>query len=220
MAALAAVVFLCVQFGLLLHHANQTLTKLDPIVSSLGTVTANINKTLDEINRPCGGHASCGSLADLNKTLGTLRGVLGVVEVAAKHENDQLYALDAQERVLYSDLHTTLVAGQNTLGRSADLLTTANTTVQGLQPVLAETEIAVAQLQTTLGSVNTLVTDPDIPKTLAAVQKTSEQTAATMGNINKTSSDVKDAVHSYLHPSWPHRIFSWSLAVVHALNPL
>jgi chromosome segregation ATPase len=219
MAALAAAVFLCVSVGLMALKARTTLTKLDIAIAGSASITANINKTLDEINRPCSQQASCGTIADINRTLAPLRSAIGQIEVAARHENAQLSTLDAQERTLYTDLHTTLVAGQTTLGRSADLLTTANTTVQGLQPVLVESEIAVAQLQTTLDSVNTLVKDPALTATLKAVQATSEQTAATMSNVNKTSSDVKDAVHAYLHPTWFKVTTDWVLKIAKVFNP-
>ena len=43
----------------------------------------------------------CGTLADVNRTLHTIRGTFGQIEVAAKHENAQLTKLDSQEKTLF-----------------------------------------------------------------------------------------------------------------------
>jgi hypothetical protein len=223
-AALAAVTFLCITMSMLVIKAKATLTKLDTAIASASSITANINKTLDEINRPCGGHASCGTIADFNRTLASVRGAVGQVEVAAKHENAQLSTLDAQEKTLYSDLHATLnnvnefaVTGRQTelaLQGSIDL-TTMNT-----QPILAEAHESLAELTVSLTSLNAVISNQDIPKTLAGLQKTTEATQGTMRNIQATTGDVKDAVHNYLHPKWWQSVVSWSLKIGHALNPL
>jgi hypothetical protein len=51
----------------------------------------------------------CGTLADVNRTLATVRGTFGQVEVAARHEDRNLTDYDAQERQLYADIHATTV---------------------------------------------------------------------------------------------------------------
>jgi glutamate mutase epsilon subunit len=206
-AALAAVTFLCITMSMLVIKAKATLTNLDMVIASTSSITANINKTLDEINRPCGGHASCGTIADFNRTLATLRGTLGIVEIAAKHENAQLYALDAQERILYSDLHATLLAGQTTLGRSADLLATLNQTGKDTQPVIAEAHTSLAKLTESLENMNKLIADPAIPATIHSAQTIAANTASATGHLDAASKDAQTWLHGVLHPTWPTRIY-------------
>ena len=195
-----------------IEHADISLTKLD-------SVSDNMNRTLDEINRPCSGKAPCGTLSDVNKSLETLRGTMGQFEVAARHENKQLSTLDEQEQVLYADLHSTLVVGQGALNESAQLMKTTNATVAKIQPVLNETQKAVAGVTVAVGNVNVLVTDPNLAKTMQNVQESTKATTITMQSVQKTSGEVQIAVHGYLHPSWARSTANWTLKVVRAVNP-
>jgi hypothetical protein len=95
-------------------------------------ITNEIDATLDNVNRPCGaadasdeGVSSrpfkpCGTLADVNKALSTIRGTFGQIEVAANHEDKNLTTLDTQEAQLYADFHLT-TTNLNTLVSSPDV---------------------------------------------------------------------------------------------------
>ena len=196
--------------------AKQTLTNLDTAIASTSSVTANLNKTLDAINRPCSMTAPCGTLADIDRTLATARGALGQVEVAAKHENSQLSTLEAQERTLYGDLHSTLghvdsfvIAGTNSIN-----LTSMNT-----QPVLAEAHNSLAELTVSLTSLNKVVADPAIPATLKATQKAAEATADSMVEVKAMATEGHQWLHSMLHPTWPGRAYHTGLDLLRSLKP-
>jgi hypothetical protein len=63
-------------------------------------------KALQVVNRNCdGGKEACGTLADVNQTLHTIRGTFGQIETAAKHENAELTTLDSQKKTLFDDVH-------------------------------------------------------------------------------------------------------------------
>lgn len=109
---------------------------------------------------------------------------------------------------------TTSTANESTL------LATTQQTAQNIQPILIESKAVAVELHSTLQSVNKLVSDPALPIVLKNVQDTTKATSVAMKNVDDTSADVKQVVHNYLHPTWPHKIFSWTLLVVHALNPL
>ena len=80
---------------------------LSRVPNQLSEVTGNINNTLALVNRICL-PGPCGILADVSKTLNTVRGTFGQIEVAANHEDRNLTTLDSQESQLFVDTHTTL----------------------------------------------------------------------------------------------------------------
>lgn len=119
-------------------QAVSTLKSVDTTVKSVGKqATASlrgVNQTLDGINRLCGVPGKpCGTLADVNRTLASVRGTVGQIEVAARHENRNLDTLDEQEKQVVADLHTTSI-NLNALVASPDvqrfLKASADTSVQ------------------------------------------------------------------------------------------
>jgi len=128
------------------------------VTDKVGGVLDGAAATLDAVNRPCAAaqvpytveatpvaiihDASstpraavkpCGTLADLNRTLATVRGTFGRIEVAANHEDRNLASLDAQEAQLYADTHASITSF-NSLLSSTDvtrfLKSSADTSVQ------------------------------------------------------------------------------------------
>jgi hypothetical protein len=90
----------------LLQAATGTVKAATPAVSGLAVTEGKINAVVDltshRINDLCGPDAPCGTLADVNRTLATLRGTSGQVErsliVFNQHEGD----LFTQESAAYS----------------------------------------------------------------------------------------------------------------------
>ena len=158
------------------------------------TAVAGFAGIEETINRPCGGGRPCGTLADVAKTLGTIRGTAGQLEIAAHHEDTRLDALDAQETGLYGDTHTLLTRGSTALE-------TANATIAGLQPVEAQLNLEAKQLNVATANLNVLLTNPDIP---AAISSTN----SALGHINATVADTQQAVHDWLHPTWPRKVWN------------
>lgn len=126
-------------------QATSTLRTLDAVgkqataslkvTDKVGKVLDGALATLDGVNRPCNVWVEvpsaaadegvqvtkpCGTLADVNRTLATVRGTVGQIEVAARHENSNLTNLDAQEKQLYTDVHTT-TTNLNALVASPDI---------------------------------------------------------------------------------------------------
>lgn len=81
---------------------NGAVNGLKPVEANLVAVTNSLNKTVLAVNSPCGGGHPCGLLADTAKTLNTVRGTFGQIEIAANHENRNLSNLDIQEAQLFS----------------------------------------------------------------------------------------------------------------------
>lgn len=171
---------------------------LAPTTVKLNAAIDSANSTLVAINRPCPGPqdkvAACGTLADLNRTLATVRGTFGVIEVAANHEDKQLATLDAQERQLFADIHktiessnTTLQAVTQTAQSAAKVLDTANATIADLQPV----EEAVAS---TAKHVDAVVADQNIPVMMANTQRITADAA-------RITKDAADEADKLAHPN-------------------
>ncbi|MGP8269119.1 MAG: hypothetical protein ACLQLH_03550 [Terracidiphilus sp.] len=92
------------QAAAMLQTTNHTIAAAQPVLAKLGV-------TADRLNAGCD-PAPCGTLVDVNRTLATVRGTFGQIEIAARHEDRNLTTLDQQEVTLFNDFHS--LAGQGT----------------------------------------------------------------------------------------------------------
>jgi len=69
---------------------------------NLKAVTAGLNSSVAEINAPCHIGESCGTLADVNRTLGSMRLAAGQVTAFSLREQTQVDAINKQEVQLAS----------------------------------------------------------------------------------------------------------------------
>ncbi|HEY5054673.1 MAG TPA: hypothetical protein VII58_00845 [Acidobacteriaceae bacterium] len=116
------------------------IKRVDPILLNVKDDTAKLGVAIDltshRLNDLCPGAKTadaalhpCGTLADLNRTLATFRGVGGEVEKAAIHENKNLTTLDTQEAALFADFHGTAVKVDAILETSNGRLASPDVTV-------------------------------------------------------------------------------------------
>lgn len=82
--------------------------KLGPALDALKDDETKLGDSIDRVNAPCV-PGPCGTFADVGKTLNTVRGTFGKIEIAANHEDRNLGTLDAQEAQLYLDFHGTAI---------------------------------------------------------------------------------------------------------------
>jgi hypothetical protein len=139
-----------------LNQVQSTLVTAQPVMTGLAASTKQVDVTLARLNgailqlqRPCvvknikgtpfftdtyteDAVMPCGLFADTADVMKTVRGAFGQVEVAARHENQNLTTLDKQEAQLFTDLHTLLVDG-HTLLVSANTLLTDKDVVEFIQ---------------------------------------------------------------------------------------
>jgi hypothetical protein len=92
---------------------DHQLATVGPVVQQLGGAIGDLSRdeaklgaSLDLVNARCV-PGPCGTIADVGKTLNTVRGTFGQIEVAANHEDRNLTTLDAQELQLFTDFHGT-----------------------------------------------------------------------------------------------------------------
>lgn len=167
--------------------AGAGVLALFAVVFALGTIgwrvmTApqlpDLAPTLQAINRPCPGKgekhpAPCGTLADVNRTLASIRGTFGQIELAANHENANLTALDMQERQLAQDAHQTLQQAAGAIGGVQAAVTTANAQMEYVGPLLESLRAS----------------SDAVPPTLAAVQGMAVQGGAAFGSLRDLAAD-------------------------------
>lgn len=79
-------------------------------------------------------------------------------------------------------------------------LKAAQESIDGIKPVEENMSATLLALQKTSTDINTLVP----PLTVLA-----NNSASAMGHIDATTADVQTAVHTYLFPSWPKRVWSF-----------
>lgn len=119
--------------------------KLGPVLDNLKDDTAKLGSSIDRVNAACV-PGPCGTIADVGKTLNTVRGTFGQIEFAANHEDRNLTTLDRQEAALFADFHGTA--------------TRANTSLDTFNTLLANPNLALI-----------LQNGGDISTTTAAVEK-------------------------------------------------
>jgi hypothetical protein len=181
----------------------QVSARVDGAISQLkvSATIAGMNQTLDAINRPCGNGKPCGTLADVAKTLGTIRGAAGQIEVAANHEDKRIDQFDAQEATIYTNTNASLL-------QLREDLKTANTTIAGLQPVFVGLGKDAAALQLTTESADTLISNPQIPVILNNTAAATGHVQQAAGHLDAATADVQQAVHQALHPTVVHKVLS------------
>lgn len=192
---------LCMVISLFVYHVNQSLTKADALVVDTSATVKRADLLIKQA-----------SYLTLQSGL-----TMNQVRLESIHESLVLDQTNKQVSKTLTDLDSFVLT--STQGESK-LLATANETVQNVNPVLIQSQDTLASLQVAAVGLGKLIADPSIPKTLQAVQKSSEATEMTMNNVADTSADVKQYVHHLLHPKWTRSVANWTLAVGHALNPL
>lgn len=83
----------------------------------------------------------------------------------------------------------------------------------GVEDAIGNLNDEMTALQDVTRHADKLVSDPDIPTTIAHVESTT-------GHLDATAADVQQEVHSLTHPTWLHKLWGGVLDVAHVFNPL
>jgi hypothetical protein len=163
-----------------------------------GAAGAEAAKTFQAINRNCdGGKEACGTLADVNQTLHTIRGTFGVIEAAGRHEDAQLTTLDGQEKTLFNGLNGVVTKTQGTLDgatgvtkAASNALAATQGTIEAARPVLVslgKTSDSLTKTSDSLGnlakSAQKRVDDPRVDVFLTHLDGTATHIDAVTGDV-------------------------------------
>jgi ABC-type transporter Mla subunit MlaD len=158
-----------------------------------------------------------GTISQLDKVLTDTRVIVAHSDRLLTQQQKSLVKFDGQLSSTIADLNETLISVKQTSNVTAqseqDLSQASVDAIKGLAPVLVAADSALVQLSSASQSLNQLVSDPALKSTLDNLNSSTT-------HINATTADVQQVVHGYLHPTWAHRIYGWTLDVAHALNPL
>ena len=159
------------------------------------TLAQGGGKTLDALNRDCsGGKERCGTLADVNQTLHSIRGIFGLIETAAKHENAQLTTLDGQERDLFSDLKSTLSGARETLTAATGFANAASKTLGTTQDTLKTSQTTLTQLGDASKALADRLNDPHVIALMTYLESTAHHGDNIAGNLDKMSGHLEKKV--------------------------
>ncbi len=104
----------------------ETLRRANATIANLDKTAAGLNVAVAELNAPCV-PGPCGTLADVNRTLGSVRLASGQVTAFSLHEQTQLDQVNAQETAIADAAQVDLtklggaIDGVNALATNKDL---------------------------------------------------------------------------------------------------
>jgi hypothetical protein len=177
--------------------ASQARQALSEQSSAVSGVILKAGATFDKINSPCvgsEGKKACGTLADLNQTLLTIRLAAGQIVAVSEKEKKQLDSVNKQEAQIASDTHKVLVGVSSTLAESKKA-------IAGVAPIEQQLNLEIGQMRLATAAVTALASDPDIKDTAKNIK-------IATGSAADTTTEIKDAVHDYLHPKWPRKLYN------------
>jgi hypothetical protein len=169
----------------------------------------DLDATLKRVNGPTG------TITETDKLLLALKSTTVHIDMAARHEDQQLGILDAQERQLFADLHGTAKDAQSTLtaltGTAQALTETVGegkATLQATKPLISSLDAATVSGKAAIDSLNDRINDPHLTSLMVHLD-------ATTGNIDGITADamrVSDkATSDYLAPKpWYIKLRAYS----------
>ena len=158
---------------------------------------ATIQSTLNQINAPCtpvagqvyavDSNKPCGTLADVNTTLRTIRGTVGTIEKAGRHYDQQLTKYDTQEAQLFKEIHSTAIAATDSLSTAAETMRVGGRVIGGVEPLLTQGVV-------TLQDVDKQVNNPAIPATFNNIQAITKESAGIMVDTHKMTAHLEQHI--------------------------
>ncbi len=169
-----------------LSSADQTLgtlngtifqlnTSLQSVSSSVDQVTAGVNKVVAKLLDTCHpekGHIytvdedkPCGTLADLARTLHTIRGTFGVIETAGKHYDQNLTKYDAQEADLIKNTNDLLSNASDTIDYAHQLMVAHEAFLDNLQRLAGNSADTMGEVHGVVADIHVQTTKMNKPKT-------------------------------------------------------
>lgn len=168
------------QIGTILTRLDSTLTALDSTANSLTTTSNQLSRSLsdtskalvsssDQLNavlsrvispcQPIKGHIysvdedkSCGTLAEVSRTLHTVRGFAGTLEVAGRHMDKSLSKYDEQELALSNRTNEVLSSASSTINFAQYLM-------DSHQALLTNAERLAGNSADTMGNMRDITSD-------------------------------------------------------------
>jgi transposase-like protein len=204
-AALAAVIVLCVAATVVLLDARRALQKATERVTPLIAKTA---EEMDEVHRltlEAGLTAMEARKASLEE-----RAALPKLTAQTSRSLTQLDAWLRSARETTEGLGT---SQQQVAHASVAAIETVTAQAEEVAQVLTQARISLVELQAVEVDLDKLVSDPAIASTLAHMD-------ATSAAAESSAKDLQGEVHAITHPGWMKRMWNGALDLAHVFNPL
>jgi len=177
--------------------------------AALLVTQVKLDTALDKINAPCtavkgkkltaSDDKPCGTLADINQTLRTIRGAAGQLEAAGQHENKNLDTLDKQEATLAQKLNGTVDAVKGLAQQGTTTLKTANTALGGIRPLLDKLTTDAGQLEPMETQATALIAE--VRPAAAKLPAIAKHVNGMTDSGDKMLADAQEKERAILHPS-------------------
>jgi hypothetical protein len=194
---MVAGVFTLICAGIFFLHLSSTADQLKQTAKDADTVFLALKDTATESN----GAIQDGrqQVADLGRVMGKIWLHLDKVAGEAQREQKQYYAEISQKTSEVLDSASQAIKGLNTTQEKIgnDLHSSTehlNTALDGIPPLLTQTDKTMASAKLAIDSLNTTVSDPAIKTSLQNISVTTE-------NAAKSSTDIQAAIHRWTKPA-------------------
>jgi methyl-accepting chemotaxis protein len=158
-----------------LQQTTATLGSINSSVGQFGTVITKMDDVLDHINMLCTpekGHVytadedkPCGTLADIARTLHTIRGTFGTIEIAGNHIDKSLTTYDAQETELVASTNTAIVNLGSTLDYAHQMMVAHQQLLDNLQRLAGNSADTMQEAYGVAKDIHQATTKMNTPKT-------------------------------------------------------
>lgn len=201
--ALIAFTYFCISASMALHansaHVADLLMNLDESVTKL-------NSTLDTVNK------KDGTLAQVNKALTDVRLTVAHSDRLLTKQEQSVNLWNSQVTSTLGNVNESVVAltkNQNKITNSTvETLNATTESVKAVKPLVENLTVEAQDLQTTTTSINAM---------MPSIQATTQNINVMSQNGKDATKDLKDYIHGILHPSWPKRIWGYSVDLAHAV---
>jgi hypothetical protein len=182
------------------HTANLLMTTADTM--------AKLNQTIDKLN------GKGGTLQIMNEDLVRVKDTITLSQLTLFKEQKSLDLWNQNISATLSNVNNAVVAAtanENEITKSTvETLNATTASVNALKPLVVSLDDEAKELKTATASLNAVVTDPNITAAVANVNVMTK-------NGDDATKDLKDYIHGILHPSWPKRVWGYTVDVAHAV---
>lgn len=159
-------------------------------VAGINRVTAGIDKTIVNLNRPCKGPAgpdACGTLAQINKTSIAIGDIANASARSVQQSSAVLKQTQATLQGIASDVHGEMAALEGTTGAAMAFTEQARKDLVTLDGTLQSATGAVDH-------IGDLAADPDIKRGIKAGADLTEQAAGIAGDTHKVTTHLEQKI--------------------------
>lgn len=201
--ALIAFTYLCITLAMAAHTNSKHLATL---LMNYSDTAIKINVTLDAIN------SKKGTLAQINDAVHDVRLTVAHSDRLMSNQQKSLDQWNAQITTTLGNVNNSVVSlttNENEITKqTVETLKATTDSVKAVKPLVDNLTLEAQSLQTTTNAVNVMI--PDIQETVKNVNAMSD-------SGKDAVKDLKDYIHGVLHPTWPKRLWGYSVDVAHAV---